>query len=186
MLDEGHKLATTFGIFQDAYSGTSQNSFLNVGYSIAAGGNFGQFAVYPEGRGKWVDVTQNPTTGVITVGNAYVKRTPWFTQTDFNIKQSFKVTEGQSVSFDATFTNLLNQHEVTAYYGSIDTAYESQFITPGGLPFYYGGEAYSLYEHPYPYKTLLNTDGVTINSQYGKPYEFQVARNIRLQFHYTF
>jgi hypothetical protein len=50
----------------------------------------------------------------------------------------------------------------------------------------HGGDAYSLYEHPCPNKTLLNTDGITINSQYGKPYEFQVARNIRLQFHYTF
>ena len=67
---------TTFGLFQDAYSGTAQNSFLDVGYSIAGGGNFGQFAVYPEGRGKWVDVSQNASTGVVTVGNCVCEADP--------------------------------------------------------------------------------------------------------------
>jgi len=184
--DEGHSSNTTFGIFQDAYSGTPQQSFVDVGYSIAAGGNFGQFAVYPEGRGKWVDITQNASTGVITVGNARTFRTPWFTQSDVNIKQSYKIAESQTLSFDATITNALNQHEVVAYYGSVDTAYTPDFITPGGFPFYYGGIAYSNFEHPYNWKALLNTDGVTIDSQYGKPYQFQVARQIRLQLHYTF
>jgi hypothetical protein len=32
----------------------------------------------------------------------------------------------------------------------------------------------------------MNDDGMTLNSQYGKPYEFQAARNIRLQLHYNF
>jgi hypothetical protein len=185
-LKEGGKSNTTLGLFQDAYSGTPQSSFVDVGYSIAGGGNFGQFAVYPEGLGKWVDITQSPTTGVISVGNARTFRTPWFTQTDLNLKQTFKIKESQSISFDATVSNALNQHEVVAYYGSVDTAYAPQFIAPGGIPFYFGGEAYSLYEHPYDWKGLLNTDGITINSQYGKPYEYQVARNIRLQLHYTF
>ena len=186
--DEGHSFKTTIGIFQDAYSGTPQSSFVDVGYSIAGGGNFGQFPVFPENRGKWVDVSQSPTTGAITVGNAYTKRTPWFTQTDLNIKQAYKVTEGQTISFDATITNAFNQHEVVGYYGSINSAYVPTFLTPGtpAFPFYYGAIAYSTYEHTYPWKTLMNTDHITVNSQYGKPYEFQVARQIRLQLHYTF
>jgi hypothetical protein len=109
-----------------------------------------------------------------------------FTQTDVNLKQTFKIKGTQEVSVDATFTNALNQHEIVAYYGSIDSAYVPEFLTPGGLPFYYGGESYSLYEHAYPWKTLMNDDGMTLNSQYGKPYEFQAARNIRLQLHYNF
>jgi hypothetical protein len=184
--DEGHKSNTTIGLFQDVYSGTPQTSFVDVGYSIAGGGNFGQFPINPEGRGKWVDISQSATTGKITVGNAYVKRTPMFTQTDVNLKQTFKIKGTQEVSVDATFTNALNQHEIVAYYGSIDSAYVPEFLTPGGLPFYYGGESYSLYEHAYPWKTLMNDDGMTLNSQYGKPYEFQAARNIRLQLHYNF
>lgn len=185
-LDEGHAASSTFGIFQNAYSGTPQSSFLDVGYSIAGGGNFGQFPVYPEGLGKWVDVSQDPTTGNVTVGNARTYRSPWFLRTDLNFKQSYKVKESQSISFDLTMSNALNQHAVVAYYGSINSAYEPTFLTPGGLPFYYGGEAYSDYEHPYDWKSLMNTDGITVNSQYGKPYEFQVPRNIRLALHYTF
>lgn len=185
-LDEGRRTSSTFGLSQFAYSGTPQSSFVDVGYSIAGGGNFGQFPVYPEGLGKWVDVSQNPTTGLITVGNARTYRTPWFTQTDLNLKQTFKVKESQAISFDATFTNSLNQHQVVAYYGSINSAYEPTFLTPGGLPFYYGGEAYSNYEHPYDWKSLMNEDGITVNSQYGKPYLYQVPRNIRLGLHYTF
>ena len=185
-LKEGGNSSTTFGLFQDAYSGTPQSSFVDVGYSAAGGDNFGQFPVYPEGLGKWVDITQNPTTGQITVGNARTFRTSWFTQTDLNVKQTYKLKESQSITFDATISNALNQHEVVAYYGSVDTANVPQFIAPGGIPFYYGGEAYSLYEHPYDWKALLNTDGITINSQYGKPYEYQVARNIRFQLHYNF
>jgi hypothetical protein len=159
---------------------------VDVGYSIAGGGNFGQFAVYPEGLGKWVDLSQNPTSGIITAGNARVFRSPWLTQSDVNVKQSYKIGESQSISFDLSTTNALNQRAVVAFYGSVDTAAASQFISPGGLPFYYGGEAYSNYEHPYNWKSLLNSQGITINSQYGKPYEFQVARIIRLQLHYTF
>ena len=165
--DGGHKSNTTVGFFQDAYSGTPQTSFIDVGYSIAAGGNFGQFPVNPEGRGKWVDVSQNARTGVVTVGNAYTKRTPWFTQTDINIKQTYKIKGTQEVSVDATFTNALNQHEIVAYYGSIDSAYIPEFLEPGGLSLGYGGESYSLFEHPYPWKTLMNTDGVTVNSRTG-------------------
>lgn len=185
-LNEGHKTSTTIGLFQNAYSGTPRSTFLDVGYSVAGGGNFGEFPVYPEGLGKWVDVSQNPTTGVITAGNARTQRTAWFTQTDLNLKQTYNVKESQSITVDLDFTNALNQHQVVAYYGSLDTAYTPVFESPGGLPFYYGGEAYSNYEHPYDWKGLLNTDGITVNSQYGKPYEYQVPRNIRFEVHYNF
>jgi hypothetical protein len=190
-LNERHQLNTTFGLFQTAYSGTPQTSFVDVGYSVAGSGNFGQYPVYPENLGKWVDITQNPTTGVITAGNARTFRTSWFTQSDLNIKQTYKVKGAQSFSLDVTMTNVLNQHEVVAYYGSIDTAYARQYLKPGGKYLGYAGEAYSLYEHPYDWKALLNTSGknggpITINSQYGKPFEYQVGLNIRFQVHYNF
>ncbi len=37
-------------------------------------------------RGKWIDVTQDPTPGR-SHQRAYTKRTPWYTETDFNLKQ---------------------------------------------------------------------------------------------------
>jgi Carboxypeptidase regulatory-like domain len=177
---------TDIGIFQVAYSGSPVSSYLDVGYSSASNGNGGGFPVYVEGRGKWVDVAQDPTTGAVTVGNAYSRRTPWYTQSDLNLKHTVKVKESMALGFDATITNLLNQRSVTAYNEQIDSMYVPSFVAPGGIPFYYGGQAYSLYEHPYNYKALLNTDGVSISSQYGKPYLYQLSRNIRLGAHFTF
>jgi hypothetical protein len=121
-----------------------------------------------------------------TVNSVSARRTPWFIQSDFNLSQNFKVSETKRISFSATFTNLFNQRAVTAYNEQIDSGQFATFLTPGGLPFYFGGPAYSLYEHPYDWKSLLNMDGITLNSQYGKPYLYQLSRNIRLGLRFTF
>jgi len=77
---------------------------------------------------------------------------------------------------------------VTAYNSQVDSGYTPSFITPNGQNFYaaVGESAYAAYMRPYDYKSLLTTDSVIVNSQYGKPYLFQSARTIRLQLHYTF
>lgn len=174
------RLVSDLGIFQVAYSGTPQESWVDVGYG------YGGYPVYPEGRAKWTDVSQDPTTGAITIGKTYARRSPWYTQSDLNFKQTYEVTEKQAISFDATASNMLNQRSVTAYFNEIDSAQTGGAIFPGGIPFYYGGPAYSAYEHPYDWKSLMTTDAVTVNSWYGQPYRYQLARNIRLGLHYTF
>jgi len=180
------KNTTDIGLFQVAYSGSPVSSYLDVGYSVASAGNGGAFPVYVEGRGKWVDVSQNPLTGVTTIGNAYSRRTPWYTQSDLNLRHTVGIRESMALTFDATIANVLNQRSVTAYNEQIDSLYTPSFIAPGDIPFYYGGPAYSNYEHTYDWKSLVSSQGVTVNSQYGKPYLFQTARNIRLQVHFTF
>jgi len=175
-----NKLVTDVGIFQVAYSGTPQESWVDVGYG------YGQFPVYPEGRKNWTDVSQDPTTGAITVGRTYQRRSPWYTQSDLNFKQTYKVKESQAITFDATFSNVLNQRNVTAYFNEVNSPQTGGAVFPGGVPFYYGAVAYSAYEHPYDWKGLLTTDQTTINSWYGQPYRFQEPRNIRLALHYTF
>ena len=110
------------------------------------------------------------------------------------MSHNYKVSESKVISFSATFTNLFNQRAVTAFNSQIDTANYSHFIAPGGVPFYFGGEAYSAYEHAYDWKTLINTScngacspgPITVNSQYGKPYLHQLSRNIRLGLRFTF
>jgi Carboxypeptidase regulatory-like domain len=191
---EGGRNSTAFGIFSYAYSGSPMTSYLDVGYSY----NGGAFPVYVEGRGKWADVTQDLATGNITVNGVSARRTPWFTQSDLNVSHTFKMTESKALSFSATFSNLFNQRATTAYYSQIDTAYYSHFIAPGGVPFYFGGEAYSAYEHAYDWKTLINTScnggcfspagggPITVNNQYGQPYLYQLSRNIRLGLRFTF
>lgn len=192
-LGEGKHNSTDFGLFSYAYSGSPMSSYLDVGYSY----NGGAFPVYVEGRGKWADITQDLTTGDITVNGVSDRRTSWFSQSDFNVAHTYKMSETKALSFSATFTNLFNQRAITAYYSQIDTANYSHFIAPGGIPFYFGGEAYSAYEHPYDWKSLINTacngscsspgsGPITINSQYGQPYLHQLSRNIRLGLRFTF
>jgi len=175
------KWTTDLGMFQVAYQGTPVSSYIDVGYSVIPG-NF--FAQYVEGKGNWANVTG--TYGNLSVPNVYARRTPWYTQTDFNLSQSYKVSEAKVLTFTATIPNMLNQRSVVAYNEQIDSGQFSSFLQPGGVPFYYGGIAYSNYEHPYPWKTLLNTDNIIPNSQYGKPYLYQVSRNIRLAVKFTF
>ncbi len=175
------KWTTDLGIFQFAYQGSPVSSFIDVGYSVPPG-NF--FETYVEGRGKWVDVSG--TTGNLTIGNARLRRTPWFTQSDLNLTQNYKLSETKVISFSATIPNALNQRAVTAYNESIDTQQFGSFLQPGGVPFYFGGVAYSAYEHPYDWKSLANTDGIILNSKYGQPYLYQLSRNIRLRLGFTF
>jgi Carboxypeptidase regulatory-like domain len=193
-----HKFSTDLGIFQTLYQGSPVSSYVDVGEG------FNEFPVYPLNRGMWQNVAQDPTTGVITpVGTPFARRTPWFNQTDFNFKQTYRITESKALSFDATIANLLNERSVTAFTESVGSEYgavNSAAVLPNGQAIggctdtdptkcpvqYSAGQAYSSFEHPYDWKTLLNTDGLTKNSQYGKPFLFQSARNIRLQVHFTF
>jgi Carboxypeptidase regulatory-like domain len=183
------KFTTDVGIFQTAYQGSPVSSYVDVGLG------FNAFPVYPENRGMWQDLSQDPTTGVVSaVGNPYARRTPWYTQSDLNFKQTYALTESKALSFDATFANLLNQRAVTAFTESVGSEYGAvnpNSVLPNGYAIgggtgYSAGQAYSAFEHPYDWKTLLNTDGLTINSQYGKPFLFQAARNVRLAVHFTF
>lgn len=186
------KFVTDFGITQFAYSGTPLTSQLDVGYSYA-----GQpvFPVDIVDRGKWIDVTQNAASGVITTSAPYTKRTPWYTDTDFNFKQSYKIGETSMISFNATFTNLLNEHHVVEYWQQIDSDYSSHnYIKPGGTYLPYGLDFYSAAMSKYDYTAAMNTGSlngtktgpITVDSQYGKPYGYQVPRNIILGLHITF
>lgn len=191
-LKEGDRFATTFGAFQFFYQGTPVSTYMDVGYSfpgdLYCGGycEGGAFPVYVEGRGKWANIVQDPVTGNMTVTSVGSRRTPWYIQTDFNLEQRFTISERKVLSFSVTVPNLWNQHSVTAYNSNVDSNFFQSFIAPGGIPFYFGGPAYTLYEHPYDWKSLLNTDQIIFNSWYGKPYLYQLSRNFRFQLKLTF
>jgi Carboxypeptidase regulatory-like domain len=187
------KFTTNLGIFQYFYQGSPSTSYTMVGYSEDA------FPVKPFNWGKWADVTQDANTGAITVSNPYTHRTPWYNETDFSVDQAYKVGEAKSLGFQATFTNLLNQHSVTQYNSQIDSSYDgNQFITPGGQAIYDGIPFYAAATAPYNVQDSLNGKIIagqfsnsqggpeTINSQYGKPLYWQHPRTIRLQATFTF
>jgi len=188
------KFTTDFGVFQYLYSGTPQSSLMDAGYSQAP--TAGGFPIDFLDRGKWANITQNPSTGAISIGPTQTYRTPWYNQTDFNLQQNYKLSEQKVLSFSATVSNLLNQRSVTAYYPFVDTQNFGQYAAPGGLNITAGLPAYAALLAPYNWQTLLrsatggNTPGnsgiETINSQYGKPFIYQLSRNLRMGVKFTF
>lgn len=200
----GKSMSTDLGIFQVLYQGSPITSYMDVGNWFQGGLTGGGFPVDIVNRGKWINVAQDPTTGLITTGAPYTKRTPWFNQTDFNFKQNWRVTESKTLSFSATIQNLLNNHSVTQYEGNIDSGYASaNYITPGGFITSAGVPFYSATFHPYNYTALANSAGssincpttsnptgvcgpLTVSSAYGQPNRWQLGRNIRLGVFFTF
>ncbi len=193
----GHTNTTTFGLFQVAYQGSPMSAFTDLGL---AEGETPVEATYIFGRGKWVNATTDPTTGTVDFGNPYTRRTPWFTQTDFNLQHAIKVNknnEHEVLSFTATLTNLLNQRAVTSYWGGFNSNYNASFIEPpsaacgtGGVPapcfILNGADFYQAAETGYNAQATANAAGLLLNSHYGSPNLFQISRNIRLGATFTF
>jgi Carboxypeptidase regulatory-like domain len=200
------KFSTNFGVFQYLYSGIPMTSYLDTGANSG-----GAWAIQAWDRGKWVDATQDPTTGFVTLSAPRTRRTPWYTQTDFSISQNFKITESKMLSFSADAYNLWNQRAVTAFntdITSLDNTAAAQYLTipttnPAAAPCIRGpvsdnqcyiGDGswfYASAMRPYNVQNLLNDrrgTGISsaVNSAYGKPYYFQLARTIRLGVKFSF
>jgi hypothetical protein len=203
-LGEGKHNATDVGLFFYAYSGTPETSYQDVGFWFLGGA----FPTDTVGRGKWIDVSQDPATGTITVGNPVTRRTPWYTQADLNLSHNYKFGETKAITFSVTAYNVFNRRAVTAVNEQIDSGFAPNFIAPTSTAceqvnintfgfdstscfFFDGAAAYASYEHPYNIQALMNASAssggpLTVNSQYGKPYLFQLSRNIRLGLKFTF
>ena len=187
-----NKLSTDVGIFQYFYQGSPVTTYLDIGYGGSA------WPVDPVNRGNWVDVSQNPATGLITVGSPQVLRTPWYMQSDLNFTQNYKLSEQKVLSFTATFANLFNQHSVTAYNEQIDTGNGFTFGAPNGTFIGNGVPFYANAMSPYSLSAVLNsplqnqdilfggTSPQTVNSLYKTPLFFQLSRTIRLAVKFTF
>lgn len=185
-------MTTTFGLFQVAYQGSPMSSYTDVGL-----GNGSPIeATYIYGRGNWVNATAD-ATGALSLGNPYARRTPWYTQTDFNLMHSIKVNknnEHQILEFTGTITNLLNQHAVVSYWegfnsNNFDTAmYPTGACGAGGTTapcsVFNGAAFYQAAETGYNPNAL--TGGIVLNSRYNQPNVWQLSRNIRLGARFTF
>jgi outer membrane receptor protein involved in Fe transport len=190
---------TTFGLFQVAYSGSPMSSFMDLGQSNPdAASPFPWEATYLFGRGNWVNATANPTTGAITIGDPYARRTPWFTQTDFNLQHAIKVNknnEHQVLSLNATLTNLLNQRAPVSFWEQFGTNYSATPMLPPGpcgtngatapCNIFSGAAFYQAAETGYNPQAVITSSKVILNSLYGSPNLWQLSRNIRLGAQFT-
>jgi hypothetical protein len=193
---KGNTMATTFGIFSFAYQGSPVSSYVDLAdASFAAPLE----STYIFGRGQWSNITG--TTGNLTLGTPYFRRTPWFTQTDFNISHEIKVNknnEHQVLGFSMNATNLLNQKAITAYYGGFNSIYyDNTPLSPSGISFFganAGANLYNVLESGYTPQQWVNggvgADGtakaVIPSAWYGKPFLYQFGRSLRFGAHFTF
>jgi len=187
---KGQSNITTLGLFQVAYQGSPMSAYTDLGL----GGPAPVEATYIFGRGNWVNATAD-ATGAITLGTSYARRTPWYTQTDFNLAHAIKVNknnEHQVLSFNATFTNLLNQHAVTSFWGGFNSNYFGSQLQPGPVSIFSGAPWYQQVETGYNPQQWINGNAglgvpaVTLNSHYGSPNLWQLSRNIRLGVQFAF
>ena len=189
---------TTFGLFQAAYQGTPVTAYSDLGLACC---NEPIEAAYIFGRGKWANFNTD-SAGNVTIGAPYTRRTPWFTQTDFNLSHSIKVNknnEHQVLTFQATAINLLNQHSVVAYWQGANSIYNSSSLFP--FEVFTGAAFYQTVEKGYDPQNEINAqaNGTCVfcqifgqplpfikNSQYGQPNLWQLSRNIRLGVSFSF
>lgn len=180
--------ATSFGIFQQFLQGSPVSSWIDL---VAAIPGEPYEAVYPFGRGNWVNMNVNPASGAVTIGAPHARRTPWFTQSDLNASQTFNVGEAKSISFEVTAQNALNQHAVTAYWAGIDSLYYAYALSPGDQTLYSGAPLYQELESGYNVQQFLTANGggnpnVIGSGQYGDPYLYQLGRKLRFALRFTF
>jgi hypothetical protein len=149
-----------------------------------------------------VKLTRDPANGNIIKGNVINDaRTDPLIQTDFNLRHDIMVKEGQRLSFEATFLNLLNQRASTADYEFMiptNEVYPNRVSRFSGDP----GVDWGKVMLGYNYIDALNATGafggnlpgtstpiqakLTLASRYGLPQLFQQARNLRLAIRFTF
>jgi Carboxypeptidase regulatory-like domain len=175
---------TTFGLFQVAYQGSPMSSYADIGASEPQGFSAPDpfESTYIFGRGKWVNTTTD-SFGNIIFGTPYNRRTPWYTQTDFNLQHSIKVNksnEHQVMSFNATFTNLLNQRAVTSYWEGFNSGYAGTPLLPDGQSLSGGAAFYQAAETGYNAQATAVASGTVLSSMYGQPWLYQISRHIRL------
>jgi Carboxypeptidase regulatory-like domain len=181
------KLNTMLGLYEQGYSGTPLSSYMSVWGA----------PVFVEGRGKYVPLTRDPSTGNWVAGSATEARTPRFTQTDLSAFQDFKVSKSNEklvarVGLDCI--NCLNQHHVTvinqnmiltsginpAQCGSAGTSCTPTEADQAG--FDYG----AVMSKGYDYLGLSNSQKRTLSSLYGLPQSWQTPRTVRFQVRFTF
>jgi hypothetical protein len=175
------------GLFQQAYSGTPLTSYISVWGA----------PVNVEGRGEWVDMTRDPSTGNWVPGSVTQKRTPRFLQTDLSLYQDFHVNKNNErmiARVGAECVNCFNQHHATIINSNL---IRTGSINPAkcgtaGVTCTAGVDAIAGFDYPtlltkgYDYVGLANSAGSTLNSLYGAPQAWQAPRTLRFQVKFSF
>jgi hypothetical protein len=166
-------METLFGATQQWFSGTPITS------SLVSVGNTPQLI---ENRGKFANVTRD-AAGVWTLNGVSDKRTPMFSQTDFNLVHEIKVSktnEAMRVGLEANILNLFNEKNILNYNANL---LRTSSACPGGCG---TPDWNALMNTGYDYVAVANAQSRVLNGLYGLPNLFQGGRNMRFKVKFTF
>ena len=188
-LGNSPEVHSDFGIFQYLYQRHARRPASWIWDININGGDFAPVDVV--NRGKYQTYTQNPTTGLITIGAPTTFRTPWYIQTTSTSNRTIRLANKRLLSFSATFSNLFNQHAATVLWGGINTLNQPQYLAPNGQAIFNGVDFYAAAMGGFNLQQTMNSSTSTgkplvINSGYDKPMFYQLSRNIRLGLKFTF
>jgi len=169
-------METQIGASQLWYSGTPLSTKVGLVSSQSA-------EAFVEGRGNFQEVTQNPTTGLITRGTLRKGfRTESYEQTDLLLTHEIKVSksnENLRLGFEFNVINLFNQNNVLR---TVQNALASS------SPYLNNVNLMEATTTGYDWVAKFNTAGAArrLSTAYGKPDLFQAPRNLRLAIRFKF
>jgi hypothetical protein len=181
-------METHLGVTQFAFQGTPVNTCLAVVGTTSA-------CQWAEGRGNYVQLSRN-ADGSISKGDVMQDvRTAPLVQTDLNFTHIIPFQERYKLAFEANIQNVFNHRAETAVREFVNIS-SSNIISPTRASRFPGDPQvdWGKVMNGYNYVDALNGAGafagvqspLTLSRQYGMPYLFQQARNIRLALRFTF
>ncbi len=181
------KFNTLIGAYQQAYSGTPLSSYISVWGA----------PVFVEGRGNFVNVSRDPTTGNWSAGATGERRTPRFFQTDLSVSQEFHVSKTNErivARVGAEAYNILNNHSPVIFNQNMirqSGLNPAQCRTAGTnctptLADVAGFDYGAMMTKGFDYIGAANSQGRTLNTLYGLPSNWQNRRSMRFQVVVTF
>jgi hypothetical protein len=167
-------METSFGGFQQWYSGTPLTSYLSVWGA----------PVFVANRGLVANITQD-ASGNWVLNGTHAARTPAFSQSDFSLVHEMHVSkthEQMMAAFEFNVFNLFNQHSVVDINTNLAASSGYTSIRPAG------GDSASMIGQGYDYIAQANktTRPIILNSMNGQPYLWQNPRSMRLKVKFTF
>jgi len=175
-------MMSTVGIVQTIAEGSPRSTCIPVIDSTSS-------CQFYDQRGQWASLTHDGTGNLILGGVDTGARMPVYTQTDFNIDHSIglsKSNEALKLTFEFNVLNLFNQHADLADNPN-PFAQSNEWLLFPPTP----SEAPAIYDYltaltGYNAVSRANSQGLILNSAYGKPILFQNARTVRLGVKFNF
>jgi hypothetical protein len=176
-------MQTSFGIIQTIAQGTPKSTCVPVVDSTSSCQFFDQ-------RGTWANITRDPATGNLVLGSVdHNARMPMYTQTDFSLSPSFKVSksnEAMRLAFEVNVTNIFNQHAVMSYNPNPFGRNNEWLKFPVAASVNPLKTDFNKFLTGYDPIAAANGQSLILNSRYGLPFLFQGSRTMRLGVRFTF